>query len=406
MSMTKQQKLGACFGGAFGVIALALGWFLYSAYAEHQAAREGDAEEGTEGLAGAKEKNGAYYATSNPFPSDEAIARVQSNEAAYAQWKANAIQLASRGDCPPPPPGLRGTVFKNRLYEQVTRMQKLPGGVGGRICAPTFLFGFDQYLGETGGTPEQKDLPKLYAQLAMVTNVVDIFAKSGVLEIRAFERLAAQEEAEEENERNAKRRNKAKGKPAKDEAAAKAVRRFDHRLEYTVRASAFVKVLNGLAKSSRFYVVSDFGFEHEGDSLKSRLGHANSPAKSGGGKSKGKKEQEVVNGFVTNPETDPPILVHMKLSVYDFGKGRARADAVAAKASSAVPKKETPAAPKKEASAVPKKEAPTAPKKEASAAPKKEAPAAPKKEASAAPKKEAPAASKKEAPAAPKKEGK
>ena len=166
MSMTKQQKLGACFGGAVGVVALALGWFLYSAYAEHQAAVEGDPEEGLEGLVGAKEKNAGYYATSNPFPSAEAIALVKSNEAAYAAWKADALDLASRGDCPPVPPRLGGTVFKNRLFEQVSRMKKLPGGAMGRICAPTFLFGFDQYLGETGGTPEQKDLPKLYAQLA------------------------------------------------------------------------------------------------------------------------------------------------------------------------------------------------------------------------------------------------
>ena len=47
--MTKQQKIYACFGGAVGVCALALGWFLYSAYADYQAALEGD-EEGTEGL--------------------------------------------------------------------------------------------------------------------------------------------------------------------------------------------------------------------------------------------------------------------------------------------------------------------------------------------------------------------
>ena len=205
MSMTKQQKLGACFGGAVGVIALALGWFLYSAYAEHQAAVEGDAEEGTEGLVGAKEKNANYYEKSNPFPSAEAIALVKSNEMAYAAWKAAALDLASRGDCPPPPEGLERTVFKQTLYEQVTKMQKLPGGAVGRICAPTFLFGFDQYLGETGGTPEQKDLPKLYAQLATITNVVDIFAQSGVLEVRAFERLATQEDAEEENRRGGKR---------------------------------------------------------------------------------------------------------------------------------------------------------------------------------------------------------
>ena len=355
MSMTKQQKLGVCFGSAFGLCVLALGWFFYSAYADHQAALEGDEEEGTKGLVSAKEDNGKYYAQSNPFPSAEAIASVKSNEAAYAEWRAGALDLAARGDCPPPPAGLGGTVFKNHLYEQVTRMQKLPGGALGRICAPTFLFGFDQYLGEAGGTPEQKDIPKLYAQLATITNVVDLFAKSGVLEVRAFERLQTQDDAEEENARNAKGRNKGgKGKSEKDEASAEGPKRYDFRLEFTVRASAFVKVLNGLAKSPRFYVVSDFGFEHEGESLKARLDRMSSSSASGETSSRGrrrrereKKEQEVASGFVANPETDPPILVHMKLSVYDFGKGRARADAVAAE--------EVPAAPADPAAPAPSK---------------------------------------------------
>ena len=316
MSMTKQQKLGVCFGSAFGLCVLALGWFFYSAYADHQAALEGDEEEGTKGLVSAKEDNGKYYAQSNPFPSAEAIASVKSNEAAYAEWRAGALDLAARGDCPPPPAGLGGTVFKNHLYEQVTRMQKLPGGALGRICAPTFLFGFD---------------------------------------VRAFERLQTQDDAEEENARNAKGRNKGgKGKSEKDEASAEGPKRYDFRLEFTVRASAFVKVLNGLAKSPRFYVVSDFGFEHEGESLKARLDRMSSSSASGETSSRGrrrrereKKEQEVASGFVANPETDPPILVHMKLSVYDFGKGRARADAVAAE--------EVPAAPADPAAPAPSK---------------------------------------------------
>ncbi len=327
MSMTKQQKLGACFGGAFVLCALALGWFLYSAYAEHQAALDGDEEEGTEGLTSAKQKYGNFYSQSNPFPSNAAIDLVKSNETAYAAWKVGAIELAARGDCPKPPEGLSGTVFKNHLFEQVTRMQKLPGAVAGRICAPTFLFGFDQYLGEAGGTPDQKDLPKLYAQLATITNVVDLFAQSGVLEVRTFTRLEAKDENEEDGDRGGRRNRGKKNKSANGEDAAKGPKCYDYRLEYTVRASAFVKVLNGLAKSPRFYVVSEFGFEHEGESLKTRLDRVGSAAASGGASSRSrrnrernKKEEEVETGFVTNPETDPPILVRMKLSVYDFAE--------------------------------------------------------------------------------------
>ena len=347
MSMTKQQKIGVCLGGAFGLCVLALGWFFYSAYADHQAALEGDEEEGTKGLNTAKEENGKYYLESNPFPSAEAIASIKSNEMAYAAWKAGSIKLASKGDCPPSPPGLAPTVFKNTLYEQVTKMQKLPGGVVGRICASTFQFGFDKYLGESGGTPEQKDIPRLHAQLTTITNVVDLLAKSGVLEVRAFERLESPEEAEDGNARNAKGRNKGgKGKPEKQEASSVEPQRYDFRLEYTVRASGFVKVLNGLAKSPRFYIVSDFGFEHEGESLKARLDRMTSASGETSSRSRRRRDQEkkeqenAEGGFVTNPETDSPILVRMKLSVYDFGTGGSRADAEKAEDAPAPSKKE------------------------------------------------------------------
>ena len=54
-----------------------------------------------------------------------------------------------------------------------------------------------------------------------------------------------------------------------------------------------------------------------------------------------KKEQESAEGgFVTNPETDSPILVRMKLSVYDFGTGGSRADAEKAEVAPAPSKKE------------------------------------------------------------------
>lgn len=334
MSMTKQQKVGACLGGAFGLCVLALGWFLYSAWSDYQAAMEGDEEETPEGLIAAKEKNSKFYTQSNPFPSAESINLVKSNESVYAAWKAQALAVAARGDCPPPPSSLVPTVFKRIVDDQVRAMQKLPGGVGGRICADKFWFGFDQYLGDAGKTPEQQELPKLYAQFVTITNVVDIFRSSGVLGIRKIERVETQDEEAEAPARGSQRNRSGKGKAAQDEAAEAAPKRYDFNLEYSVRASAFVKVLNGLAKSPRFYVVSNFSFEQEGESLKARLDRSGSPA-AGGASSRGRrgrdrdreKKDVVESGVVTNPETDAPILVRMKLSVYDFGKGGPHADA-------------------------------------------------------------------------------
>ena len=349
MSMTKQQKIGACLGGAFGVCALALGWFLYSAYADCQAALEGD-EEGSEGLISAKEKNDRFYTQSNPFPSPESIKQIESNKAVYAEWMNRALVMAARGDCPPPQSDIDGTLFKQTLFEQVSKMQKLPGGVGGRICSDKFLFGFDQYLGETGKTPERLELMKLYAQFVTITNVVDLFHASEVLEIRKIERMEVRDDDADDQTRAGQRRKSDKGKSGQNAAAATEPKHFDFNLEFVVRASAFVKVLNGLAKSERFYVVSDFSFGQEGDSLKARLDR-DAAAVSGASSSSSSRDrrrrareqvqemEEANGGVVTNPETTP-ILVRMKLSVYDFGKSKTYVESVLADSAGAPSHKE------------------------------------------------------------------
>jgi hypothetical protein len=214
-------------------------------------------------------------------------------------------------------------------------MEEVPGGESGRICADKFWFGFDQYLGEAGKTPDRQELPILYAQFVAITNVVDLFHSSGVLEVRKIERVALEEDEADARPRGNQRNKPGKGKNAKD-AEAEAPKHLDFNMEFVVRASSFVKVLNGLAKSPRFYVVSDFGFEQEGESLKARLDRAASSA-AGGSSSRGRrgrgrdreqeKNEEAEGGVVTNPETTP-ILVRMKLSVYDFGKSRAQVDAM------------------------------------------------------------------------------
>ena len=323
--MTKQQKVGVCCGAVFGVCALALGWFLYSAYAERV--------DGEERLAAAKAKNKAFYTQSTaakPFPSPAAIAAAASNESAYVAWRGKALEMAARGDCPPPPEDLSETVFKQRLYNEVTRMQKLPGGSAGRICEAKFLFGFDQYLGEAGKTPQRHELPQLYAQLGVITNVVDILARSGIVEVKKFDRPAMEDPSAAAEASRGQRRAGAKGKDksAKGAASADEPRRYDFRLEYTARSAAFVKVLNELAKSKRFYVVDDFKFGREGEALRDKLKRI-AESSAAGGKSAGRrrrgddrKNEQEEDGVATDPASDQPLLVSMKLSVYDFGRGR------------------------------------------------------------------------------------
>ncbi len=349
--MTKQQKLGVFYGSVFGVVALALGCFLYFAYSDLQEVLEGGGEddEGHEikGLNTAKEDNEKYYKLSNPFPSESAIAAVNSNKAAYAEWNEEALKLASRGDLPDMPPGLSDTSFKgNYLAVNLGKMQKLPGRVKGKLCADTVWFGFEDYMPPKNETPAKKDIPKLYKQFVTVTNVVDILVKNGVLEVKNV-KLEPKEDEGEDNAQNAKS-NSRKGKPGKGAAASDAPKRYDYVLDFYARAPALVKVLNELAKSPRFYLVSEFGFEHEGESLKDRIdrmaasaaGDPSSRRSRRRAREDENREMAEENGDVTNPATDLPMLVHMKLAVYDFGKGGSRADADKAADSPAVPKKE------------------------------------------------------------------
>jgi len=323
--MTKQQKLGACLGGAFGVIVLALGWFLYSAYADHQAALDGDEEDPqAKGLNAAMVDNQNYYTQSKPFPSAAAIAAVKSNTTAYAEWKEKAVEQSSHGDIPDVPQGLAGDSFKvNYLDVQLKAIRQLPGHENGRLCAESVWFGFEKYLGQANETPKDEDTPKLYKQFVIVTNVVDVFRKCGVLGIR---KIAPVETDEEEEARKASQRKGRKGKAGKAAAPSDAPTRYDYDIEFKARASVLVKVLNALAKSPRFYVVGEFGFEYEGETLKDRLDRLGTASATGeraqrSRRNRDRENKEVESGDAINPAQE--FLAHMKLSVYDFGKGSA-----------------------------------------------------------------------------------
>lgn len=338
--MTKQQKLAAGVGGAFGLCVLALGWFLYSAYAERREIEVGG-DSVPEGLAAAKDKYGDFY-SKNPFPSTESINLVKAKEKAYEQWKADARATASKGDLPPPPSRLDSGDLKIMMSEQIARMQKLPGNNNGHICAPSFQFGFEPYLdaekkNEKPMPTGRKELLDLYAQFVTITNVVDLLyanGTNGVLEIRRISRPKLREDDLADKLANQKKKG-GKGKQAKGAAVSEGPVCYEFDLEYVVRPSAFVKVLNEFAKTPRFYVVRAMSFGHEGESLKERLNRTANPSKSKDDQQSGGRrgfsryrvqeaQEQKVEGdgdLVTRPDIEKPILVTMKLCGYDFLTG-------------------------------------------------------------------------------------
>ena len=334
MSLSKQQTIGAVGGGVFLVLAGALGWMLFSAWSER-----GEAEERLEGETSSFRR----YNEAAVFPSKGSIASVKSNETSYAAWYESAVALAARGDRVTPvetPP-----IFKQRLQAEVRRMAALPGGANGHISAETFLFGFEQYLGEGGVLPQSADVPRLANQLDAITTVVDMCAEAGVLEIKSVQR-AEPPKADEDDQDRGKKKKKGKKAAEADELKQTCL---DYAFEVTTRPAAFVSLLNALTSTERFFVVKNLSFRESSDMIVDKITAIESAAAqksrgaatSGGGRRRRGMAAAVEadaaqpglskdDRIVVDPELDAPIVVKFNLSVYDFG--RAAAPAAAAEA--------------------------------------------------------------------------
>lgn len=327
MSLSKQQKLGVIGAGVFVLCAGGLGFGAYLAWSGRC-----EAEEELEAAVGGFRSH--YEAA--VFPSKRSLDSVLSNKVSYTDWHASALALAARGDRKFPvelPP-----IFKQRLQREVRRMAALAGGVEGKIAAPAFLFGFEQYLGEGGVLPQEQDVPRLTVQLDTITQVVDMFAEVGVLEVKAIRRIEQKAAAEEEDD-GARRPAKTK-KGAGKEADAPQETCLAYAFEFTARPAALVAVLNRLTSCPRFMTVKNLSFRETADVIVEHLNaveNAKNQKASGRGATgrRGRRgaaaaesaaqgaAEAAVNPLVVDPELDAPIQVNFTLEVRDFGRGAA-----------------------------------------------------------------------------------
>ena len=327
MSLSKQQKLGVIGAGVFVLCAGGLGFGAYLAWSGRC-----EAEEELEAAVGGFRSH--YEAA--VFPSKRSLDSVLSNKVSYTDWHASALALAARGDRKFPvelPP-----IFKQRLQREVRRMAALAGGVEGKIAAPAFLFGFEQYLGEGGVLPQEQDVPRLTVQLDTITQVVDMFAEVGVLEVKAIRRIE-QKAASEEEDDGARRPAKTK-KGAGKEADAPQETCLAYAFEFTARPAALVAVLNRLTSCPRFMTVKNLSFRETADVIVEHLNaveNAKNQKASGRGAAgrRGRRSaaaaessaqgaaEAAVNPLVVDPELDAPIQVNFTLEVRDFGRGAA-----------------------------------------------------------------------------------
>lgn len=326
MSLSKQQMIGAVGAGIFVVCAGGLGWMLYSAWSD-----KGEVEQKV-----ADESNAfRRFNEAAVYPSKASIESVKSNATSYAQWYDAAVALAARGDRAMQQES--ASKFKQLLEREVRRIRELPGGAGGKISAPTFLFGFEQYLGEGGVLPKDAEVPRLAVQLGSICRLADMFAEAGVYEVKSVARLSAKAEKPEEAESDSSS-SSAKGKKAsskKEAADAPKTTKESYAFEILARPAAIVAVLNRLTACERFVVVRNFSFRQSVDSIVEHIVAAKKAEADRNAPTIGSRRRRgaaaaaaaanpealaLANRIVSDPEGDEPLSVSFTLDVYDFGR--------------------------------------------------------------------------------------
>ena len=221
---------------------------------------------------------------------------------------------------------MSGVQFKQTLIDRVGELRALPGFVDGKLCAPTFDWGFGKLLAENAQLPQRQETPRLLAQLDFVTALAGDLADAGAAEMRT---VVCKDPAPPPADAG-------KGKKPKKDAQQEAPGPLgpgplDFEFEFLARPQALVRVLNGLVKDFRFVVITSINFKPVSDTVMSKL--------AGGEKKEAEprvrrrrprggeevaQEEEKKDVLITDPENDVPLQVTLKLSVYDFGKGGER----------------------------------------------------------------------------------
>lgn len=321
MSLSKQQLMGAVGGGVFAVGVLALGWMFYSAWSEKTEAEEQLEEEAT---------SFRHFNEATVYPSKESIDAVKSNETNYAAWRTTATAFAAQGDTLFTEE--TGSGFKQRLQAEVRRMLTLPGGVDGKIAASSFLFGFEQYLGENGAVPKDADVPRLAVQLDVIARLVNLFAETGAQEVKSIERIEPRaKDPAKDGDGQAKPKKSRVQRAKEQEPEEKKATKQSYAFTVLVRPACLVAVLNRLASTPRFTTVRNLTFAQATDVIGTRLSAAASAKEQKTTSRRGSRRRAAVEekpdaaqlSDVFDPEVDAVIQVSFTLDVYDFGQGKA-----------------------------------------------------------------------------------
>ena len=334
--MSKNRVILAVIGGVIAIAVLVAAFLTWQAYSAKVAARDGDDEEGTDGLETVVGR--AQTLSRKPiYPCAESVKALKADEETLSDWRTEALRFAARGDRP-----IEKTTtaaFKTFIVTDAKRIAALKGAVNGSLVKPDFAFGpFKDYIAE-GKMPPEAQLTEIQRRWDDVSTIAEMLSSCGVDELTdvAFRDDAAAKEAAE-REAAQKKRGSKKGQKnvAKGESSVSPLS-YGYTFSFLARPASLIKVVNALTTCERFVVIDSLTFDRTRDVFAEALGgdeKKNADAQQGGrrGRRRGGRggddaaafalaagaESAAKDGIVTDPAADAPFAARMSVTVYDF----------------------------------------------------------------------------------------
>jgi len=319
--MKRQQIIMIVCGIVTAAVCGVAGWFLFTqTTAKNRAAEERDQ---------AYQELQKIY-RGKVFPSDENIVRVGEDQKVLEGWLVTASNQLHKGDLQIEPK--TPTSFKQALQATVRKLSAQSGAVQGKVVAPGFNFGFDQYLGQSDSLPATEHVNRLTAQLTIIEKLCEELYAADIMELKSVSRevfdVVKKEEEEQEasSRRRGRRRDdsggsaKASGSAAGAESAYWTSQRFT--FDFIARPAALIGALNRLAAMDMFVVVAEAQLRKAADPLAQfnakKRESSTKTAVEGTAAPVDPASLSHMERIVTDPELEPPVAVKLEIDVYSF----------------------------------------------------------------------------------------
>lgn len=320
--MNKNKIILSSVGGVALVAAAVLGYLLWSA-CDEKSEMESELENAKENV---QRANSAKVA-----PTQASIDAIDANRKMLDAWRADALALASAGDRSVDA-AVTPEAFKKRMADDARELRKLPGGSGKPLVAEDFGFGFKEYIAE-GKMPEKAKLAAMQRQWDEVKLFTRTLAEAGaveLVEVTVVDAQAAAAQPEEPATRRGQRGRQRRGADEEAEQKSK-VAEQSYVVKFLARPAALVGALNAFTTCERFVAVDSCSFARADDTLAAVLGGKDKKEAARSSTSRRRRRGPAVDepkegeeeaqkkGLVTDPESDMPFTVTLKITTFDFG---------------------------------------------------------------------------------------